>query len=346
MAAAPARAAGPRGTGPGDAAAAARLAGRDGPRDLRGEQRRDHARTSSTRRSSLPLRDQAASPWPTTRGGSCATGSCRRLIENRIQLQQAEREKITVEDAEIQEQLNDIMKKVNAPTVKDFEEVLKQQGLTLDGVKKRHPRPDPGPAGDSPQGRPAHLRHRAGDRRVPRRTTARSSRPASRSRRATSCSCPRRGRGEERLGRRRARRRSESTGSVKEGKDFADAGQGVLGGPLAARTAAASARSSAASSTPEIEDAILRLQPGRVVAADPIGHGLSPVPSRLEGDALRRGARRRRAARSATSSIARSTTRDSRSGSSRSGSGRSSTSGCEGVGARKSVDTAGIRVGQ
>ena len=59
------------------------------------------------------------------------------IIENRIQLQQAEREKITAEDSEVQEQLNDIMKKVNAQSAKDFEEVLKQQGLSLDGLKKR-----------------------------------------------------------------------------------------------------------------------------------------------------------------------------------------------------------------
>src|SRR5262249_34369502 len=37
------------------------------------------------------------------------------IIENRIQLQQAEREKITVDDAEIQEQITEIMKRVNAP---------------------------------------------------------------------------------------------------------------------------------------------------------------------------------------------------------------------------------------
>ncbi len=59
------------------------------------------------------------------------------LIENRIQLQQAEREKIVVEDAELNESLNEIMKKVNAPSQKEFEEIIKSQGLTLDGVKKR-----------------------------------------------------------------------------------------------------------------------------------------------------------------------------------------------------------------
>lgn len=60
-----------------------------------------------------------------------------RLIENRIQLQQAEREKIAVEDSDLTEQLNDIIKKVNANTIQEFEELLKSQGLTLEGVKKR-----------------------------------------------------------------------------------------------------------------------------------------------------------------------------------------------------------------
>src|SRR5215471_1774082 len=59
------------------------------------------------------------------------------IIENRIQLQQAEREKIIVEDAEIQEQITEIMKKVKANSPQEFEDALKQQGLTLDGVKKR-----------------------------------------------------------------------------------------------------------------------------------------------------------------------------------------------------------------
>jgi len=59
------------------------------------------------------------------------------IIENRIQLQQAEREKITVDDSEVQDQINEIMKKVNATSPQQFEDVLKQQGLTLDSVKKR-----------------------------------------------------------------------------------------------------------------------------------------------------------------------------------------------------------------
>ena len=122
---------------------------------------------------------------------SFATGCSQTIIENRIQLQQAEREKITAEDSEVQEQLNDIMKKVNAPSPKEFEEMLTQQGLTLDGVKKR-------------------IRDQILVQRVTRRKVAlrisvteqeidgylnanreQARDRASRSRRATSCSCPR-----------------------------------------------------------------------------------------------------------------------------------------------------------
>ena len=60
-----------------------------------------------------------------------------RLIESRIQIQQAEREKIVVEDSEIAEQVDEIKKKLNAKTQVEFEEMLKSQALTLDGVKKR-----------------------------------------------------------------------------------------------------------------------------------------------------------------------------------------------------------------
>ena len=59
------------------------------------------------------------------------------IIENRIQLQQAEREKITAEDSEVQEQVAEIMKKVGAQNAADFDKVIKEQGLTLDGLKKR-----------------------------------------------------------------------------------------------------------------------------------------------------------------------------------------------------------------
>ncbi len=60
-----------------------------------------------------------------------------RLIDNRIQLQQAERDKVTVEDAEIAEQMSEVMKKLAVTTEPQLEEALKAQGMTLEGVKRR-----------------------------------------------------------------------------------------------------------------------------------------------------------------------------------------------------------------
>ena len=59
------------------------------------------------------------------------------LIENRIQLQQAEREKVVVEDAEVAENIADVMKKLKVTDEKQFDQVMKSQGLTMDAVKKR-----------------------------------------------------------------------------------------------------------------------------------------------------------------------------------------------------------------
>jgi peptidyl-prolyl cis-trans isomerase SurA len=59
------------------------------------------------------------------------------LIENRIQLQQAEREKVVIEDAELAESIGDIMKKLKAKDDAEFEAMIKSQGLTLEGVRKR-----------------------------------------------------------------------------------------------------------------------------------------------------------------------------------------------------------------
>ena len=60
-----------------------------------------------------------------------------RIIENRLQLQQAEREKIAVEDVEIAEQMADIMKKMNAKNEAELEQALRQQGVTAESIKKR-----------------------------------------------------------------------------------------------------------------------------------------------------------------------------------------------------------------
>jgi peptidyl-prolyl cis-trans isomerase SurA len=59
------------------------------------------------------------------------------MIENRIQLQQAEKDKIVIEDGEMNDNLSEVMKKVNAKDQKEFEDILKANGLTLEGVKKR-----------------------------------------------------------------------------------------------------------------------------------------------------------------------------------------------------------------
>jgi peptidyl-prolyl cis-trans isomerase SurA len=59
------------------------------------------------------------------------------LIENRIQLQQAERDKVVIDDAEIAESLADILKKLKAKDEAEFEAMIKSQGLTMEGVKKR-----------------------------------------------------------------------------------------------------------------------------------------------------------------------------------------------------------------
>ncbi len=60
-----------------------------------------------------------------------------RMIESRLQLQEASREQLTVEDSEVNEQLAEVMKRVNAKTQEEFEQVVKAQGLTMEGIKKR-----------------------------------------------------------------------------------------------------------------------------------------------------------------------------------------------------------------
>jgi peptidyl-prolyl cis-trans isomerase SurA len=60
-----------------------------------------------------------------------------RLIDNRLQLQEAEREKITVDDVELNEEFLDRIKRYGAKNEEEFEKLLKTQGLTLDSIKKR-----------------------------------------------------------------------------------------------------------------------------------------------------------------------------------------------------------------
>jgi peptidyl-prolyl cis-trans isomerase SurA len=61
----------------------------------------------------------------------------RRLIDSRLQLQEAARERIVAEEVELNEQVAEVMKRVNVKTQEELENVIKAQGLTFEAVKKR-----------------------------------------------------------------------------------------------------------------------------------------------------------------------------------------------------------------
>ena len=60
-----------------------------------------------------------------------------KLIDSRLQLQEAEREKITVEDQEVADEIAERIKHYNTNNVEEFEKLLKEQGITMDAVRKR-----------------------------------------------------------------------------------------------------------------------------------------------------------------------------------------------------------------
>jgi peptidyl-prolyl cis-trans isomerase SurA len=60
-----------------------------------------------------------------------------RLIETRLQLQEADRERIVVEDSEVDEELAERMKRFGAKNKDEIAAMVKEQGLTLDAVRKR-----------------------------------------------------------------------------------------------------------------------------------------------------------------------------------------------------------------
>lgn len=60
-----------------------------------------------------------------------------RLIDNRLQLQEAERDKIVVDELELNEEITERMKRFGTKTLEEFEALVKAQGLTLEAVKKR-----------------------------------------------------------------------------------------------------------------------------------------------------------------------------------------------------------------
>ncbi len=60
-----------------------------------------------------------------------------RLVETRLQLQEAEREKVVVEEAELEEQLAELLKRAGVKSREELERAIKAQGLTMESVRKR-----------------------------------------------------------------------------------------------------------------------------------------------------------------------------------------------------------------
>jgi peptidyl-prolyl cis-trans isomerase SurA len=61
-----------------------------------------------------------------------------KIIDNRLQLQEADREKVTVEDSEVNDELAERVKTTyGTKTVEEFERLIKEQGVTMEAVRKR-----------------------------------------------------------------------------------------------------------------------------------------------------------------------------------------------------------------
>jgi peptidyl-prolyl cis-trans isomerase SurA len=61
-----------------------------------------------------------------------------RLIDSRLQLQEADREKITVDEVEVSEELAERVKTTyGAKSLEEFERMIKEQGVNMDAIKKR-----------------------------------------------------------------------------------------------------------------------------------------------------------------------------------------------------------------
>jgi peptidyl-prolyl cis-trans isomerase SurA len=63
--------------------------------------------------------------------------SLNQLIEFRLQIQEAEREKITVEDIEVTEEFNERIKRYGMKNEEEFDKVIRAQGITAESIKKR-----------------------------------------------------------------------------------------------------------------------------------------------------------------------------------------------------------------
>ena len=64
------------------------------------------------------------------------TEMLRQLIDRRLKVQEALKEKFTVADDEIKEAIDEMTKRSNAKSREEFERLLKQQGLTMEAVRK------------------------------------------------------------------------------------------------------------------------------------------------------------------------------------------------------------------
>ena len=60
-----------------------------------------------------------------------------RMIDNRLQLQEAEREKITVDDIEVEEEMSSRMKNLGANSMAELEAMVKAEGITMVALKAR-----------------------------------------------------------------------------------------------------------------------------------------------------------------------------------------------------------------
>jgi peptidyl-prolyl cis-trans isomerase SurA len=63
--------------------------------------------------------------------------SLNQLIEFRLQIQEADREKITVDDAEVKEEFLERIKRYGMKNEDEFDKVIQAQGITADSIKKR-----------------------------------------------------------------------------------------------------------------------------------------------------------------------------------------------------------------
>jgi hypothetical protein len=62
-----------------------------------------------------------------------------KIIDSRLQLQEADRDRIAVDEAEVTEELADRMKRLGAGSREELEAALKAQGLSMDAVRRSPP---------------------------------------------------------------------------------------------------------------------------------------------------------------------------------------------------------------